>query len=151
MKKLQILYIIALFAIVSCSLSNKNAQYKNVNEAGWKAKDTLSFEINVDDISKKYQLKLAVRHNKNYEFNNFWVRIIQKAPKEKADLKNIEIPLYNKIGKPYGKCTGSLCTQIFPIEKSIQFKHKGKYTIEVIQLMRQEPLLGIKDVGVILE
>lgn len=143
--------ILSALVIISCQLSNNTTTYKSVNESGWKAKDTLTFVVDIKDITKKYNFSLAVRHNKSYEFNNFWVKIGQKKPKEKIIFTNVDIALFNNFGKPYGKCTGSLCTQIFPIEKNIQFKQKGKYKIAVIHLMRQEPLFGIKDIGVIVE
>lgn len=151
MKKLFSLFFYSIIVFSSCNYVKQNTQYKSVNESGWEAKDTLTFIIPIDNINKNYKLSLAVRHNKSYEFNNFWVKIGQRKPKEKIMYSNKDIPLYNNFGKPYGKCTGSLCTQIFPIEKNIQFNKKGNYTIKVIHLMRQEPLHGIKDIGIVVE
>jgi len=59
--------------------------------------------------------------------------------------------LFDKIGKPYGECTGSVCTQIYPIQKNYIFKKSGIYIVKVVHLMRQEPLLGVKDVGIMVE
>jgi len=145
-------YFSFLLFIIACNTNQYYyAAYKSVKENNWKAKETLSFFVDIEDTTKVYNLSIAVRHNKAYEFNNFWVSITQKRPKEKQIKERVNIPLFNNIGKPYGKCTGSLCTQIFPIQKNIKFKNKGKYQISIMHLMRQEPLQGIKDIGIILE
>ena len=142
-------FSVILFA--ACSTKYEFAEYKSVNESGWNADDTLTYKIQIEDINTAYNLTLGVRYNKGYEFNNIWFKLFGNIIEDGKEGRMQEVILFDKTGKPYGECTGSLCTQIYPIQKNYLFKKKGIYIIKIVQLMRQEPLLGVKDVGIMVE
>jgi gliding motility-associated lipoprotein GldH len=147
-------YFLTLFSIcliVACSSKYEFAKYESVSEAGWNANDTLTFKIKIEETSTPYNINLGVRYNKGYEFDNIWFKLFGSIIENAKDGKMQEIILFDKIGKPYGDCTGSVCTQIYPIQKNYIFKKAGIYVVKVVHLMRQEPLLGVKDVGIMVE
>lgn len=144
---------IIIFSICwACSNSKYEfSKYEAVNEAGWQATDTLVYKINIEDINATYNVNIGVRHNKDYEFSNIWFKVLGNIAEDTQNGDRFEVQLFDKFGKPYGKSTGSLCTQIVPLKKNYKFSKKGIHTIKIIQLMRQDPLLGVKDVGILLE
>lgn len=147
-------YFLTLFSIcfiVACSSKYEFAKYESVNENGWNANDTLTFKVKIEETNTPYNINLGVRYNKGYEFDNIWFKLFGSIIENAKDGKMQEIILFDKIGKPYGDCTGSVCTQIYPIQKNYIFKKSGIYIVKVVHLMRQEPLLGVKDVGIMVE
>ena len=116
----------------------------------WSAADTLKYPITVSGDDDHYQYFLSVRHQKTYEFSNLWIQMIIKGNGIDTSFK-VEVPLFKVDGKPYGKPSGSLCTQTIPVKNLNTFTAKGNYRVNIVQLMRKDPLDGIEDVGLIID
>lgn len=144
------LLLFSFLLFVSCEQKHFYNQYVSVDIQNWKSTDTLKYAITIDDTTARYNLSFSVRHTKDYEFSNLWLSIILESTEVKKNFR-YEIPLFKKDGKPFGKTSGSLCTQTIPVQQEIQFDKKGKYTINIVQLMRKDPLDGISDIGVIID
>lgn len=134
----------------SCEQKHFYNEYKTVDVKSWKSTDTLNFDVEIPDSTSVFNVALSVRHQKTYEFSNLWLNVITGFGNETRS-RRLEVPLFKNDGKPYGKSSGSLCTQTIPFEKEIRFPAKGKYRISLIQLMRKDPLDGISDVGIIMD
>jgi gliding motility-associated lipoprotein GldH len=98
-----IFFIFSIIVAVSCSTQYEFAEYKGVKETGWKATDTLVYDIKINNTHTPYNISLAVRHNKNYEFDNIWFKIFGQIINKNPNGKMVEIILFDKMGKPYGK------------------------------------------------
>ena len=59
-----------------------------------------------------------------------------------------QFKLAKEDGTWLGKGSGDLYTFSFPLLKNHRFADTGKYHIEVEQNMRDNPLVGISDVGI---
>ncbi len=125
-------------------------EFESTDIKAWKSTDTLSFQIKIEEENKNYQYALSVRHSKDYEFSNIWLKVYIKGNNIDTSFR-YEIPLFKNDGKPYGKSSGSLCTQTVPLKTNLPLYKKGNYTISIIQLMRKDPLDGISDIGVIID
>lgn len=146
-------FIIVLFSIIiysACDQKHYFSQYESTDVKAWKSTDTLSFSINIEEENKNYQYAISVRHSKEYEFSNIWLKVFVKGNAIDTSFR-YEIPLFKNDGKPYGKSSGSLCTQTIPLKTNLPIHKKGTYTIKIQQLMRKDPLDGISDIGVIID
>ncbi|MFN8284825.1 MAG: gliding motility lipoprotein GldH [Chitinophagales bacterium] len=150
MKKHILVLIISIFFFSMCEQKHFYNEYKSVNAKDWQPTDTLSFPVIIDEQNKTFQYSISIRHEKEYEFSNIWLKVIVKGNKVDTSFR-YEIPLFKSDGKPYGKSSGSLCTQTVPLNTNLPLSAKGKYEIKIVQLMRKEPLAGITDVGVIID
>ncbi len=56
-----------------------------------------------------------------------------------------------KTGKPNGSGLGDLFDHKFLIKRNYRFPKPGKYTMQIRQYMRQDPLLNILSVGITVE
>ena len=149
MKK-EFIYFIILLICISCEQKHFYNEYKSVDIKAWKSTDTLSYKTKIDEDNKNYQYAISVRHSKEYEFSNLWLKVFIKGTGIDTSFR-YEIPLFKNDGKPYGKSSGSLCTQTVPLKTNLPLYKKGNYTISIVQLMRKDPLDGISDVGVIID
>lgn len=149
MKNLIVIFIFILFCM-SCEQKYFYNEYKAVNVKAWQSTDTLIYSINIDDANALYDIAVSVRYQKDYEFSNIWLSIVDSYSKANETFR-LEVPLFKKDGKPYGKVSGSLCTQTIPFQKQIRFPKTGQYKIKLVQLMRKDPLDGISDIGIIID
>lgn len=150
MKK-QLLYItfILLFACSSCNKKHVFNEFKTVNIKEWKSTDTLTYQLKIEE-NKNYQTSISVRYQNDYEFSNLWLKIFVTGNGIDTSFR-FEIPLFKNDGKPYGKKSGSLCTQTIPLKTILPITKKGNYNFSIVQLMRKDPLDGISDVGIIID
>ncbi len=149
MKNLIVIFIFILFCM-ACEQKHFYNEYKAVNVKAWQSTDTLIYSINIDDANALYDIAVSVRYQKDYEFSNIWLSIVDSYSKANETFR-LEVPLFKKDGKPYGKVSGSLCTQTIPFQKQIRFPKTGQYKIKLVQLMRKDPLDGISDIGIIID
>ena len=148
--KLSGIVFFIVIALSACKQNHYFSEYKPVDINSWKSADTLLYVLDIDDSKALYDIAISVRHQKNYEFSNLWLNIIDNYSNINTTFR-LEVPLFKKDGKPYGRVSGSLCTQNMPFQKNIKFPKSGKYKIKVVQLMRKDPLDGISDIGVIVD
>ena len=59
-----------------------------------------------------------------------------------------EFKLAKKDGEWLGKGSGDIFTFNFPLLTNFRFAKPGKYEIEITQNMRDNPLVGISDIGI---
>ncbi len=149
-KELFFYLFMVFFAFTSCEQKHFYNEYKTVDIKAWKSTDTLYYPVKIEEENKSYQYAISVRYSKEYEFSNVWLKIFIKGAAIDTSFR-YEVPLFKNDGKPYGKSSGSLCTQTIPLKTSLPLSLKGKYTISIVQLMRKDPLDGISDVGVIID
>jgi gliding motility-associated lipoprotein GldH len=143
-----ILLLLATAAFTGCEQRYYFSQYADVDPEKWKSTDTLNFTMDSKEANPALTYYLSVRHQKDYEFSNLWVKVLISGNKADTSFR-YEIPLFKNDGKPYGKSSGSLCTQTVPLKTDFPLQKKGIYTIRIVQLMRKDPLDGISAIGIL--
>lgn len=151
MKNRPFIHILFLcFGLIACEQKHFYNEYKNVDIKKWKSTDTLTYDIQIGEANRTYNYAISARHSKEYEFSNLWLKVMVKGNQTDTSFR-YEIPLFKNDGKPYGKTSGSLCTQTVPLKTALPLSAKGNYTIRIIQLMRKDPLDGVSDIGIIID
>ena len=143
-------FFILLFSFTACEQRHFYNEYKTVDVKQWRSSDTLKYSISIPEDNNNYQYAISIRHQKTYEFSNLWLKVFVKGNDIDTSFR-YEIPLFKNDGKPYGKNSGSLCTQTVPLKTNLPLYKKGNYEISIVQLMRKDPLDGIEDVGIIID
>lgn len=146
-------YFISFLFIVLLSACNQKHFYnkfESVDIKKWSIEDTITFNTAIKDVQAKYNVAIAVRHSKDYEFNNLWLQVIETY-NGVTKTNKVQIQLFKKDGSPYGETSGSMATQIIPLHQNMDFPTAGNYTIQIVQLMRKNPLDGIADIGIIMD
>lgn len=117
----------------------------------WMYSKTAKTTVDIKDSTARYTIFFKVRNTIDYRYANIYV--IARLKDGKSILKNqrFQFQLANANGKWTGKGSGDLYSNIFPLLKNYSFPKAGKYEIEVEQNMRDNPLVGISDVGITVE
>ena len=150
MKKINYsLVLVSIFLISACGQKHVYSDYQPVQDLKWLSTDTFSFIFDIPE-NRDYLLSLSARHRKDYEFSNLWMKVRLKGMNTDTTFR-FEMQLFNMEGIPYGECSGSTCTQTIPLKNGTMPLIKGKYELQILQLMRKDPLEGIQDIGVIVD
>lgn len=120
-----------------------------VNKAGWYTDSIASFEFEVEDTLSSYRVFLNFRANNDYPYSNLYLfrRIYSEQGLEYSDTANLIMA--DAYGKWLGEGLGELKTfkRVFR-RQPLRFTHTGTYRFEIVQAMREDPLIGVEDIGI---
>ncbi len=147
MKKIIFIFLLTT-SIVSCAKIDLFEKQVDIPSQQWFYKNTPTFTFEITDTASLYNLYIILRHTDAYNYNNIWVQLGSKAPGDTMHFQNINLELATDANGWQG--TG--VDDIFEIRKNITpgpvpFKKPGEYTFSVAQIMRENPLNHILNVG----
>jgi len=120
----------------------------------WKSSFKPSFSFIIKDTAVPYQLFIVLRHNEKYNYNNIYVSLYVQSP-GKDSIQKIQLPLTLANNEEW---LGSGMDDIY--EHRIQltqqgrdfyFKKPGNYNFSIEQIMREDPLQNVLDIGLRIE
>ncbi|GAB4125843.1 MAG: hypothetical protein OHK0045_00650 [Raineya sp.] len=126
---------------------------KSIKEGLWKREEPISFEFDIQDTTKKYDLYYNIRNELSYPHYNLYVTYYLHYPDgKKIDSLLMDILLFDKnTGNPFGDGTGGIRVHQLPAFLDFKFSQKGKYKYAFKQYMRLNPLKGILSMGLRIE
>ena len=109
-----------------------------------------SFDFTIKDTSSFYQPFLVLRHNEKYNYSNIYINLYIKAPGQDSVIKiRKNLPLANNEN---WNATGMDDIYEHRIELgNPQTLKAGTYQFTVEQIMRENPLQNVFDVGIRVE
>jgi gliding motility-associated lipoprotein GldH len=120
----------------------------------WRSNFKPAFDFTINDTTSPYQVYVILRHNDRYNFNNIWINLYTKAPNDTVQKVQLELPLAEKEKGWLGSAMGDVFEHriaITPPSQPLYFTHKGNYTFTIEQVMREDPLREVMDVGLRIE
>lgn len=143
-------WFILLVAAVSCNTIDVYEKTKIFPSHSWKDSEKPSFAFDIADTTSLYNIYLVVRHEDAYRYNNIWINVGMKGPKDSISVRREFVLANNTQG-----WLGSGMDDIF--EHRILFNDKpaalqqGRYTFTLQQAMREDPLEHVINVGIRVE
>lgn len=149
-KLLLILLLPAL--IVSCAKIDLFEKQVHIPSQQWFYNNVPQFTFHIEDTSSLYNVYVVLRHTDQYNYNNIWLRMGSKVPGDSMHFQNINLILANDSRG----WEGSGMDDIFEVRKNISpgplsFKTPGDYTFSIAQIMRENPLKYVLNVGIRVE
>lgn len=143
-------------AFLTISCQDKNVIFEDnqsIKDGLWQREEPISFEFEIKDTSKKYDLYYNIRNELSYPHYNLYITYYMYYPDgKKVDSLLMDILLFDKnTGKPFGEGTGGIRTHQLPAFTDFKFSQKGKYKYTFKQYMRLNPLKGILSMGLRIE
>lgn len=153
MRRKLLLYNSILFFTTLTGCININLYEKQVPVPSqqWYYNFVPEFKFNIADTVSRFRIFAVIRHTDLFQFNNIWVRIGLKAPgADSVNYQNMNLQLADN-----RNWLGTGVDDIFEIRILLNsdavFKKAGEYTFTVVQIMRENPLPNIMDVGIRIE
>lgn len=148
----------------SCNTIDLYEKVVPIPKHQWEAGFKPQFTFTIKDTASSYRLFFVVRHNNKYNYNNIWVKLTAKGPTDSAQSFRLELPLANKEGW-LAKGMDDIFEHWVQVNKQMegfslfqsiqssdfQFKKSGDYTFTVEQIMRNNPLPEVMNVGLRIE
>lgn len=151
LKKFLLILLLPVF-LNSCIKINLFEKQAAIPSQQWYYSYVPNFTFHIDDTSSLYNVYIILRHTDLYNYNNIWLRVGSTAPGDSMHFQNLNLVLASD-SKGWD---GTGMDDIFEVRKNISagplsFKRPGDYTFSIAQIMRENPLKYILDVGVRVE
>jgi gliding motility-associated lipoprotein GldH len=138
-----------LYSCARTDLFEKNVSFPN-HKWDNAFKPTITF--NIEDTLSAYNIFLVVRHMDAYHFNNLWVKIKSKAPGDSISAtQQFDLPLASQKEWMGVGMDDIFEHRILLYQRPVKFQKQGTYTVILEQVMRENPLEEIMNVGLRLE
>jgi gliding motility-associated lipoprotein GldH len=143
-----------LLPIASCFLLNSCTQIdifeKNtvIPKYEWQQGFTAKGDFIISDTNSAYSIYLVLRHTDAYQYNNIWLNIGLQPPGDSMRIQKVNIIL----GDDANGWEGTGTNDIWEVRKLLngaprRFKQAGKYSFNISQIMRDNPLHHIMSAG----
>jgi len=141
--------IMASACLTACSKIEVFEKTVPIPEQKWYNNYSPSFDFDIADTSSSYNIYVVIRHTDAYKFNNIWLKLDMQFPGDSLRSKKLDITL----GSDATGWEGTGMDDIFEYRKIISpgpvpFNKAGKYTFTLSQVMRENPLEHIINIGI---
>jgi gliding motility-associated lipoprotein GldH len=149
MKKLLILFVIALLGSGACSPRKIYEKHQDIAGLRWNRFDVKTFEVEIKDVSVNYDFIIAIRHHTEVPFKYITVNFTLYTPSGESRIMDHKIMLRDQEGNLLGDGMGDLWDVEYTAWKGFKFTTPGICRVEVSSTMSQADLPGIMQVGLI--
>lgn len=154
-KKINFYFILLLtaftFVLSSCESIDLYERVVAIPGQQWKSSFKPQFNFTIKDTQTRYDIYVVFRHNEKYEFNNIWISLAYQLKGQQQVTGQYELPLANNEGW-LGTAMDDLYEHRIRITPPGGLSLKaGEYTFTIGQIMRQDPLQNVLNVGLRIE
>ncbi|MFT4734992.1 MAG: gliding motility-associated lipoprotein GldH [Algoriphagus sp.] len=145
------LAVICSVLMSACTSDSVHKDLVDFDAYEWAATDVKSFDFEIDDNSKTFQVNYLLRNALQYPYYNIYLKSALKDSAGNVLMQGMEelILFDEKTGKPKGDGLGDLFDHRIGAAqyKDLKFPYPGNYSLELQQSMRPDPLVGIMSIG----
>lgn len=142
------------FLFFSCTTIDLYEKSVTIPGHAWKNSFKPGFDFTITDTASAYDLFLVIRHTDKYNYNNIYVNLYAKQPgSDSAQKLRYDI----RLGTDNEGWLGSGMDDIYEHrerltkDQQFYFKKPGTYTFSIEQIMREDPLHNVLNVGLRIE
>ena len=151
MSRIKVLIFLAACSIGLTTCTTIDLYEKNVTIEGfkWKSSYKPEFTFVIKDTTARYQLFLILRHTEKYNYNNIWINLYSQPPGDTLHKASFELQLATN-----EKWLGTGMDDIYEHRIKLtdpQYLKAGIYHFTVEQIMREDPLDNVMNVGIRVE
>ena len=141
------LLLITSLLLVGCQGDIVYTAFKTIPNTGWESDSSLCYQPVIADSILNCQMLITIRHTDAYPYQNLWLFVDIQKDSIPVTRDTIECYMANERGEWLG---GGLSIHELPLlyNDNYQFARIGEYQISITQGMREDTLIGIKEVGV---
>jgi gliding motility-associated lipoprotein GldH len=151
--KLNILPLLFI-SLVMHSCTRTGVFEKNIPIPGqmWESSFQPTIDFDINDTTSTYRVYIVARHTNRYKYNNLWVKASVKEPGSK-DWKSqqYDLLLANNDKGWLGTGMDDIFEHRILIQPETKFVKPGKYQYTIQQIMRDDPLSQVLNIGLRIE
>jgi len=139
--------VIVLSGLYACKQNTFFESKLEIPGNSWESDKAAIFDFTVADTLQVYDLIITITNSDNYRNSNLWLFIRTFSSNSEMASDTLEFTLSNEKGKWLGEKDGKNWHNDLIYKSKIRFPQIGKYSVEIIQGMRDLKLNGIEEVG----
>ena len=142
------------FFLFSCNTIDLYEKTIPIPKHEWSSSFKPQFRFTIKDTAVPYEVYIILRHTDRYNYNNIWLTLHTQGPGDSLQKIQYELPLASKQKGWLGSAMDDIYEHriaITPQNQKSYFKRPGEYIFTIEQVMREDPLQQIMDVGLRLE
>ncbi|WP_290794455.1 gliding motility lipoprotein GldH [Flavihumibacter sp. UBA7668] len=154
MKRFQLpgFLIAVAVSISSCQTIDVYERNAALENHRWQAGDKPTFDFTIQDTLARYNIFVVVRHADAYRYNNLWVNIHTKAPGDSTSrVQALDLQLATSEKGWLGAGMDDIYEHRIRISQAPVSLKAGTYQFSLEQIMRDDPLEHVLNVGVRVE
>ena len=147
-------FLSCAFVFFSCNTIDLYEKTIPIPKHEWSSSFKPQFRFTIKDTAVPYEVYIILRHTDRYNYNNIWLNLYTQAPGDSLQKIQYELPLASKEKGWLGSAMDDIYEHriaITPQNQKSYFKKPGEYIFTIEQIMREDPLQQIMDVGLRLE
>lgn len=144
------IFLVSIFASCGDTVTVVDSNFE-LDNRNWSYTEKVRVPVNIEDAGIPYNIYLNLRHTSDYKYSNIFLLIHVIGPDGKKTTERKEFKLALPDGEWLGSGSGNMYSYQLMIRENYRFQLKGKYTIELEQNMRDNPLDQITDAGIRVE
>jgi gliding motility-associated lipoprotein GldH len=141
----------AIFLLTACKQNELYERMEPVPGGEWKSNFQPSFTFNISDTTALYNVYITVRHTNNFPYNNLWVESSLQLPGDTLLKQKLDLQLASPEGWVGMGMDDIFEARIKVTPRPSSFPRNGPVTFTLKQIMRQDPLPGVLQVGMRIE
>jgi len=143
--------LLASFILSSCTTIDLYEKSVTIPKHQWNSSFKPAFDFTIKDTSAPYKLFFVIRHSERYNFNNIFVNLSVKGPGQDTAQK-IQQDLVLATNEKGWLASGMDDIYEHRIQLGSEQNLKaGNYTFTIEQIMREDPLANVLNVGLRIE
>ena len=149
------LLLAGLTGFFSCQKVDLFEKDVSIPRHAWQSNYKPEFHFTITDTATPYNIYIVLRHSEKYSYNNIWLNLYTHIPGDSSVQKvQYELPLANSEGWLTNDAMDDLYEHrilITPGNERFYFKKPGEYVFTFEQIMREDPLENVFNVGLRIE
>ena len=148
--KRALLVIIPLLFLISCVKIDVFEKNVTIPGHSWQATFKPNIEFEITDTAQLYNIYVVLRHADAYRYKNIWLNIGIQPPGEQLQKSRFDLALATDEKGWMGKGMDDIFEHRIPLYQQTPLK-KGKYIFQLENVMREDPLEHVMNVGIRVE
>ena len=139
--------------LLSCNLTTGVFE-KNITipKQQWESSFKPTIDFAIKDTVSLYNIYVVIRHTEAYNFNNVWIKASVEVPGETTPRsQQYDLALATNEKGWLGSAMDDIYENRILIQPETKFKKAGDYHFTLQQVMREDPLKHILNVGIRVE
>lgn len=144
--------VVLSLLFTSCLTIDVYEKHVSIPDHEWSSdfKPEITFEIS--DTTSLYNIYVVLRHTDSYRYNNMWVNVYTQIPGDTVNRQRLDLRLATDDKGWLGSGMDDIYEHRVLITRTPQqLSRSGPYTFRLEQIMREEPLQYVMNVGIRVE
>jgi gliding motility-associated lipoprotein GldH len=116
----------------------------------WNSSLKPEFSFTIKDTLALYQVFFVIRHNEKYNFNNIWINLYSQPPGDTLHKAPYELQLATNENGWLASGMDDIYEHRIKLTHALKLK-AGEYKFRLENIMREDPLQHVMNVGIRLE